>query len=157
MDRTRLLDHHTPPKVPLWKGFTFRQPHIYPSHESRLFIKDNESVIEAFLEFFRNELEPPRRHEALRSFLERSGACKLNDLENILSADRSLLAMVDDRCDPCITLKIPENTSILLRPWDSDHYNMYPPKGESDHIYGADAINLYKQLKSPVSVQRPKF
>lgn len=138
-----------------WKAPTTRQPHLYNHQDDRLPVRDGETVINAFFDFYKSDLEPPRSYENLRNFLERSGARSIRDVEVDSTSQNKIPVIVDDRCDPCIKLDIPENTGIILRPWDSDVYNQRPPKGENVEVYGADVKTLFRRFKKPVCLRFP--
>lgn len=152
MDRSRIIKHDRPRNEDLWKSFTTRQPNLYIHQDDRLDVKPGQTLIDSFFNHFISDLEPPRLHEALRGFLEQSDASSIQDLQAPTN-DRRAIVIVDDRCDPCINLNISNNSSIILRPWDSQSYNQYPPEGENVQVYGADAQTLFERLKISVSKQ----
>jgi hypothetical protein len=126
-----------------------RQPNLYIHQDDRLDVGNEKTVIDSFFNHFISDLEPPRLHESLRGFLEQSDASSIHDLQASTN-DRRKIVIVDDRSDPCINLNISDNASIILRPWDSQSYNQYPPKGENVQVYGADVKILFERLKIPV-------
>ena len=152
MDRSRIINHDRPRNENLWKSFTTRQPNLYIHQDDRLDVGSGQTVIDSFFNHFQSDLEPPRLHEALRGFLEQSDAYSIQDLQAPTN-NRRTIVIVDDRCDPCINLNISDNASIILRPWDSQLYNQYPPKGENVQVYGADAKTIFERLKISVSTQ----
>jgi hypothetical protein len=109
-------------------------------------------------EFFRTlnpSLSPPRRHELLRRFLEQTGA--RHPFPDIirgpnLTANGQLLAIVDDRCDPCLQFAgISDNTAFLpVRQWGSDEHIRRPPEGLYARVSGMDAEMLYAHLNQDV-------
>ncbi|KAE8379714.1 hypothetical protein BDV26DRAFT_303422 [Aspergillus bertholletiae] len=94
------------------------------------------------------DLSFPRRHELLRKFLDQAGARSFPEALRTTPADNRTLAMIDDRCDPCVKFTdIPESTSFLpMRQWESEEYMRRPPEGIHSQIYGADAETLYQRL-----------
>ncbi|KAJ5396514.1 tumor suppressor protein LOH1CR12 [Penicillium cosmopolitanum] len=100
---------------------------------------------------FEPGLSPPRRHELLRLFLEQTGA-----LHSFLDTtrgqyqpvDRRVLALVDDRCDPCLQITGIAGSAAFLpvRPWESEEYMRRPPEGLYTRFCGVDAEMLYKHL-----------
>lgn len=149
MERSRVINYDRPRNENLWKTFTTRQPNLYIRQDDRLDVGNGQTVTSSFFNHFKSDLEPPRLHEALHGFLEQSGAISIQDLQAPTNDQRKIV-IVDDRCDPCIKLNISDNTSIILRPWDSQSYNQYPPKGENVQVYGADAKTLFERLQISV-------
>lgn len=137
------------------KDFSIRQTIIYHGQDNRLRVHTGESVIDVFFRCFKPDLSPPRHHELLRLFLEQTGALR-SFLDVIGSrrsaADRQVLAMIDDRCDPCLKImRIPESAAFFpVRQWGSEEYMQRPPRGLNVHICGMDAEMLYAHLNRDV-------
>lgn len=137
------------------KTFSTRQTSIYRLQDSRLCVSTGESVIDEFFRSFEPGLSPPRRHELLRLFLEQTGA-----LHSFLDTtrgqyqpvDRRVLALVDDRCDPCLQITGIAGSAAFLpvRPWESEEYMRRPPEGLYTRFCGVDAEMLYKHLNRDV-------
>ncbi|KAB8225606.1 hypothetical protein BDV33DRAFT_231018 [Aspergillus novoparasiticus] len=108
----------------------------------------NRSVIDEFFNSASPDLVPPRRHELLRKFFDQTGARSFPEALNTTPADTRVLAMIDDRCDPCSQFTdMPGSTSFLpTRQWESEEYMRRPPKGIHRKICGADAGTLYDCL-----------
>lgn len=155
MDLTQnhIHSHNKPWNEVRWKAPATRQPHLYNHQDDRLPVENGETVINSFFKFYKSDLEPPRRYENLRKFLERSGARSVHDVEADTTGQNKIPVIVDDRCDPCIKLNIPENTGIIQRPWNSDIYNQRPPKGENAEVYGADVQTLFQRFREPVCLR----
>ncbi|PIG87092.1 hypothetical protein AARAC_004323 [Aspergillus arachidicola] len=130
------------------KEFSVRQTTIYHGQDNRLRVPIGGSVIDEFFNSSNLDLAPPRRHEFLRKFLDQTGARSFPEALRTTPADKRVLAMIDDRCDPCLRFSdIPESTSFLpMRQWESEEYMRRPPEGIHCHIYGADAEMLYDRL-----------
>lgn len=103
-------------------------------------------MIDEFLKIFTSRMQPPRRYETLRRFLQRTGARSLPEALRTCPTDKRALAMVDDRCDPSMGA---EGTG-KLRQWESEEYRRFPPSGLNVQVYGANAEMLYKQLQKDV-------
>lgn len=139
--------HNKPWNEVTWKAPTSRQPDLYKHQNNWLTVEDGETVIDAFFNFYKSDLEPLRSYGNLRRFLGKSGARSVHDIE--VGDTSQCKIMVDDRCDPCIKLNISENTSIVLRPWDSEIYNQRPPRGENVEVYGADVQTIFQSFRKP--------
>jgi hypothetical protein len=137
---------------PQWqKQFSIRQLRGYHKQENRLRAAGDESIIDTFLACYKSDLEPPRRYEVLKNFLNKTRAKSFSDALSINHADKRMLAIVDDRCDLSANIIVPDNTSVLpLRPWDSLEYNRKPPQGLNVNILGADAQKLNEHLQKDV-------
>ncbi|KAF3403594.1 hypothetical protein F1880_009534 [Penicillium rolfsii] len=140
------------PYVQWRKAFSFRQATLYRGQDDLLRVPPGESVIEEFFRVFKPPLSPPRRHELLKLFLEQTG--ELHSFPDVIrgkisSVDRCVLAMIDDRCDPCLnTTNLPEGAPFLpLRQWDSEEYIQRPPGGLHVHVCGFDAEMLNTHLQ----------
>ncbi|KAL4969433.1 uncharacterized protein BDV14DRAFT_165932 [Aspergillus stella-maris] len=133
------------------KEFSVRQITLYRSQDDRLRVPAGESVIDEFFRIFTPSLTPPRRHELLRRFLEQTGA--RHTLPDIIKCrvpaeNGRLVAIVDDRCDPCVQLMgISDDTAFVpARQWDSEEYIRRPPEGLHARVFGMDAKMLYAHL-----------
>ncbi|KAH3344775.1 hypothetical protein KXW81_005119 [Aspergillus fumigatus] len=105
-------------------------------------------MVEEFLTCYSPDFIPPRRYELLRRFLERTGARSFPEAIRSFPADKRILAMIDDRCDPCVSVSLPSGARFLpLRQWESDSYMQRPPEGLHIHVYGADAETLHVNLQ----------
>ncbi|KAF7158588.1 hypothetical protein CNMCM5623_003648 [Aspergillus felis] len=105
-------------------------------------------MVEEFLTCYSPDFIPPRRYELLRRFLERTGARSFPEAIKSFPADKRILAMLDDRCDPCVSVSLPSGARFLpLRQWESDGYMQRPPEGLYIHVYGADAETLHVNLQ----------
>lgn len=137
------------------KDFSIRQTTFYHGQDKRLRVPTGGSVIDEFFRSFNPGLSPPRRHELLRLFLEQTGA--LRSFPDVIGSQRSpanrrVLAVVDDRCDPCLKFTgIPESAAFLpVRQWESDEYMRRPPEGLHARVCGLDAEMLYTHLNQDV-------
>ncbi|PLN75475.1 hypothetical protein BDW42DRAFT_189231 [Aspergillus taichungensis] len=93
------------------------------------------------------EFSPPQRHEPLKRFLSRAGAQSFPEAAKFGPESKRVLAMVDDRCDPCTQFtNIPENTFLPVRQWESEEYMRRPPEGLHVRIAGGDAEMLFCHL-----------
>jgi hypothetical protein len=63
-----------------------------------------------------------------------------------------MLAVVDDRCDPCLQiLGITESADFLpVRQWGSEEFRKRPPEGLHARVCGMDAVMLYSHLNQDV-------
>ncbi|EDP51441.1 hypothetical protein V8F44DRAFT_654859 [Aspergillus fumigatus] len=128
--------------------------------DNRLKCPPGGSMVEEFLTCYSPDFIPPRRYELLRRFLERTGARSFPEAIRSFPADKRILAMIDDRCDPCVSVSLPSGARFLpLRQWESDSYMQRPPEGLHIHVYGADAetlhVNLQKDFHLPYYALRP--
>jgi hypothetical protein len=130
------------------KDFATRRRTLYKRLDNHLKAAPGCSIIDEFLSCAASDLEPPRRHEALRNFVDRTGARSFPEALTTCLADKRLLAMVDDRCDPSIYWE--ETGELPLRPWESDEYRRLPPSGLNARVYGANAEMLYNCLQGNV-------
>lgn len=139
------------------KDFSIRQTTLYHGQDNRLRVPSGGSVIDEFFRSFNPGLSPPRRHELLRLFLEQTGA--LRSFPDIIGSQRPpadrgrrVLAMVDDRCDPCLNITgIPGSAAFLpVRQWGSEEYMRRPPAGLHARVCGVDAEMLYVHLSQDV-------
>ncbi|KAB8276290.1 hypothetical protein BDV30DRAFT_235745 [Aspergillus minisclerotigenes] len=130
------------------KEFSVRRTALYLGQDSRLRVPIGGSMIDEFFNSASPDLVPPRRHELLRKFLDQTGARSFPEALNTTPADTRVLAMIDDRCDPCLQFTDnPDGTSFLpMRQWESEEYMRRPPEGIHNQIYGADAGTLYDCL-----------
>ncbi|KGO61614.1 tumor suppressor protein, LOH1CR12 [Penicillium expansum] len=134
------------------KEFSTRQTTLYHGQDNRLRVPADGSVIDEFFHRVNPNLSPPRRHELLKLFLEQTGA--LRSFTDIIGggqsspADRRVLAVIDDRCDPCLKImSMPESASFLsVRQWGSEEYMRRPPEGLNVRVCGVDAETLYTHL-----------
>lgn len=134
-----------------WKNeYSTRQSELYSRLDHHLKAPPGCSVIDGFLSCWTSDLEPPRRYEGLRSFLEQTGARSFSEALKACPADKRVLAIVDDRCDPSAGVENTDNLLVPLRQWEFDEYNRFPPKGLYARVYGADAEMLYNCLKGKV-------
>lgn len=138
------------------KEFSTRQTAKYHGQDTRLRVPRGGSVIEEFFRSFNPSLSPPRRHESLRLFLEQAG--EQHSFPGAIgsisrSPDGRLIAMVDDRCDPCLKFtSLPESAAFLpVRQWESEEYMRRPPEGLNVQVCGLDAVKLYDHLNKDVS------
>lgn len=154
---TLTRSRHLPLHSLQWrKEFSTRQTAIYRCQDSRLRVPIGGSVIDEFFCVFKPGLTPPRRHELLRLFLEQTGA--LHSFPDIIRdqhppANKRVLAVVDDRCDPCLQFtSIAESRAFLpVRQWGSEEYMRRPPEGLHTQICALDAEMLYTHLNQDVS------
>jgi hypothetical protein len=137
------------------KGFSIRQATLYHGQDNRLRVPTGGSVIDEFFRSFNPDLSPPRRHELLRLFLGQTGA--LHTFPDVIRgqlspADRRVLAMIDDRCDPCLKItSMPESAAFLpVRQWESEEYMRRPPGGLHVCVCGVDAEMFYTHLHQDV-------
>lgn len=138
------------------KEFSTRQTTLYHGQDNRLRVPADGSVIDEFFHRVNPNLSPPRRHELLKLFLEQTGA--LRSFTDIIGggqsspADRRVLAVIDDRCDPCLKImSMPESASFLsVRQWGSEEYMRRPPEGLNVRVCGVDAETLYTHLNQDV-------
>lgn len=139
------------------REFSTRQTAKYRGQDIRLSVPQGGSVIDVFFRSFNPSLSPPRRHESLRLFLEQ------NEVQHTLpgvigniypSPGKSLVAIVDDRCDPCLNFaNLPESVAFQpVRQWNSEEYMQHPPEGLNVNICGLNTIELYKHLNQDVSI-----
>lgn len=137
------------------KEFSTRQAAKYRAQDNRLHVPPHGSIMEEFFRTYNPSLLPPRHHEVLRSFLNQARTKHL--LSGIgampLSADERVVAMVDDRCDPCLKFtSLPEIGAFLpVRRWDSEEYMSRPPEGLNVRVCGLGATKLYEHLHKDVS------
>lgn len=152
-----LISSRRPPLHSLqWrKDFSVRQTTLYHGQDNRLRVPAGGSVIDEFFRSLNPSLSPPRRHELLRRFLEQTGA--RHSLPDIIrgrksTANGQILAIVDDRCDPCLQFTgISDNAAFLpVRQWGSDEYIRRPPEGLYARVSGMDAEMLYAHLNQDV-------
>ncbi|KAL2832929.1 hypothetical protein BDW59DRAFT_138928 [Aspergillus cavernicola] len=99
------------------KEFSIRQTTLYHGQDNRLRTPTNGSVIDEFFRSFNPGLSPPRRHERLRLFLEQTGA--LRSFLNVIQSQHPplnsrVLAVVDDRCDPCLKFTGISDSAVFL-------------------------------------------
>lgn len=132
------------------KDFATRRRTLYKRLDNHLKAAPGCSIIDEFLSCAASDLVPPRRHEALRNFLDRTGARSFPEALTTCLADKRLLAMVDDRCDPSIYWE--ETGELPLRQWESDEYRRLPPSGLNARVYGANAEMLYNCLQGNVCI-----
>ncbi|KAJ5759384.1 tumor suppressor protein LOH1CR12 [Penicillium odoratum] len=137
------------------KDFSTRQTTLYHGQDNRLRVPNGGSVIDEFFRSYNPDLSPPRRHELLKNFLGQTGATHL--FQDIIRGqgspgDRRVLAIIDDRCDPCLKFtSIPESAAFLpVRQWESEEYMRRPPEGLNVRVCGADAKMLYTHLNQDV-------
>ena len=137
------------------KDFSTPQTTLYHGQDNRLRVPTGGSVIEEFFRSFNPGLSPPRRHELLRLFLEQVGP--LHSFQDVIGShrsptDRRVLAVVDDRCDPCLKITgIPESAAFRpVRQWESEEYMRRPPEGLHAQVCGMDAEMLYMHLNQHV-------
>ncbi|KAJ5711067.1 tumor suppressor protein LOH1CR12 [Penicillium malachiteum] len=153
---TLTKSRHPPIYYSQWrKGFSFRQATLYHGQDNRLRAPTGASVIEEFFRRFNPDLSPPRRHELLRRFLEQTGA--LHSFPDVIRgkhspADKRVLAMIDDRCDPCLKItNMPESAAFMpIRQWDSEEYMRRPPGGLYVCVCGVDAEMFYTHLHQDI-------
>ncbi|KAL4867253.1 hypothetical protein BDV12DRAFT_210023 [Aspergillus spectabilis] len=148
-----LISPRRPPLHSLqWrKDFSVRQTTLYYGQDNRLRVPAGGSVIGEFFHSLNPSLSPPRRHELLRRFLEQTGA--RHSFPDIIkgrnpTANGQLLAIVDDRCDPCLQFTgISDSAAFLpVRQWGSEEYIRRPPEGLYARVSGMDAEMLYAHL-----------
>ena len=132
--------------------YSTRHPESYSRLDYHLKAPPGCSLVDGFLNCWVSDLEPPRRHEALRKFLERTGARSFPEALRICPADKRYLAIVDDRSDPLAKAEYNCLDIPPVRRWESQEYNRFPPKGIKDQVYGADAEMLYNRLREKVWV-----
>ncbi|KAF4212257.1 hypothetical protein CNMCM8980_003820 [Aspergillus fumigatiaffinis] len=132
-----------------WKrDFAIRQVTLYHGQDNRLKCPPAGSMVEEFLTFYSPDFIPPRRYELLRRILERTGARSFPEAIKSFPADKRILAMVDDRFDPCVSVSLPSGARFLpLRQWESEGYMQRPPEGQHIHVYGTDAETLHVNLQ----------
>ncbi|KAF9883711.1 hypothetical protein FE257_003049 [Aspergillus nanangensis] len=138
---------HQPPLHALqWKRhFTIRRTTLYHGQDNRLRVPLGGSAIDEFFKNHNINFAPPRRYELLRKFLGQNSVHLLQDEAKLSPSDQRVLAMVDDRCDPC--LNIPESASFQpMRQWGLGEYMNRPPQGLHARIYGMNAAMLYQHL-----------
>jgi hypothetical protein len=152
-----VVSYRRPPLHSLqWrKDFSIRKTTLYRSQDHRLHIPPDGSVIDEFFHLFNPVLSPPRRHELLRLFLEQTGP--LHSFQDVvksrcLASDRQMLAVVDDRCDPCLKiLGITDSAAFLpVRQWGSEEFMKRPPEGLHAQVCGMNAEMLYSHLNQDV-------
>lgn len=153
-----ISSHRSPLNSLRWrKDFSTRRTILYHGQDNRLLVPNGESVIDEFFRSFNPDLTPPRRHELLRLFLWQTGA-KSSFCEAIgdqsSPADRRILAIIDDRSDPCLRFtSIPEGAAFLpVRQWESEEYMRRPPGGLHVSVFGVDAEMLYTHLNRNVGL-----
>lgn len=137
------------------KDFSVRKTTLYRNQDDRLRVPTGKSVIDEFFRRLNPALSPPRRHELLRLFLEQTGPLhSFPDVvkSRLLAGDRRMLAVVDDRCDPCLQiLGITESAAFLpVRQWGSEEFRKRPPEGLHARVCGMDAEMLYSHLNQDV-------
>jgi hypothetical protein len=152
MDQASASHHRQTFRRLQWKrDFAIRQVTLYHGQDNRLKCPPGGSMIEEFLSCYSLDFIPPRRYELLRRFLERTGARSFPEAIRSCPADKRILAMLDDRCDPCVSVSLPSGTKFLpLRQWESDGYMQRPPEGLHTNVYGADAETLHINLQKDV-------
>ncbi|KAJ5635709.1 tumor suppressor protein LOH1CR12 [Penicillium longicatenatum] len=133
------------------KDFSNRQTTLYHGQDNRLRVPNGASVIDEFFRSYNPDLSPPRRHELLKLFLAQTGATR--SFPEFIGgqsspADRRQLAIIDDRCDPCLKFtSLPESAAFLpVRQWESEEYMRRPPGGLHVSVCGVDAETLYTHL-----------
>ncbi|KAH1545110.1 hypothetical protein KXV73_003671 [Aspergillus fumigatus] len=149
MDQASAYRHRQSFRRLQWKrDFAIRQVTLYHGQDNRLKCPPGGSMVEEFLTCYSPDFIPPRRYELLRRFLERTGARSFPEAIRSFPADKRILAMIDDRCDPCVSVSLPSGARFLpLRQWESDSYMQRPPEGLHIHVYGADAETLHVNLQ----------
>lgn len=152
MDQASAYRHRQSFRRLQWKrDFAIRQVTLYHGQDNRLKFPPGGSMVEEFLTCYSPDFIPPRRYELLRRFLERTGARSFPEAIRSFPADKRILAMIDDRCDPCVSVSLPSGARFLpLRQWESDSYMQRPPEGLHIHVYGADAETLHVNLQKDV-------
>lgn len=149
MDHTRNPGCYQPLRRLQWKKeFATRRHMLYSSLDDHLKAEPGFSTVDAFLSCVTSDLEPSRRHAALRSFLGRTGARSFPEALTTYPVDKRILAMVDDRCDPSMGSE--DEGNLPLRPWESDQYRWLPPSGLNVRVHGANAEMLYNRLQEKV-------
>lgn len=144
---------HSPHSLHWAKDFAIRQVTSYHGQDNRLKIPTNGSILDEFFNSCNVELSPPQRHELLKRFLSRAGARSFPEAAKFGPEDKRVLAMVDDRCDPCTQFtNIPENTFLPVRQWESEEYMRRPPEGLHVRIVGGDAEMLFCHLNKDVKL-----
>ena len=146
--------HSPSPHLLHWaKDFAIRQVTSYHGQDNRLKIPTNGSILDEFFNSCNVEFSPPQRHELLKRFLSCAGAQSFLKAAKFGPECKRVLAMVDDRCDPCTQFtNIPENTFLPVRQWESEEYMRRPPEGLHVRIAGGGAEMLFRHLNKDVKL-----